>query len=368
MQRRTVVNNLGIKSCKNKNELMRKKAARIRMNLRKGRMAPNKMGKVKNLFFLCIVCIMACAFAGCGGKGNRSENIMEQLPEGFDFGSGAGGWATYFNLNSDGTFTGRYHDSDMGDTGEGYPNGTVYICNFDGKFSLPKQVNESTYSMELEYLNTEGTPGKEYCEDDTRYIDSEAYGFEDAEEFLIYLPGCPLEQIPEEFFIWSSVNTEIRKTLPGGYYGIYNVNGKKGFVGMAEDSLWSRRYHLQQGRFRAELRPSYYDESHLIFFGENEETLVNLCFEWEEDAQRKFQAYDSEGSGEYEISLRFLKDIRTVQAAVKAQDPAVKMCMLPGQWQVTPKQDITITEQTGYDFSPWGGSAAGTWEGKMVFD
>ena len=41
----------------------------------------------------------------------------------FYFSSGAGGWATVMTIDADGTFSGNFHDSDMGTTGEGYPYG-----------------------------------------------------------------------------------------------------------------------------------------------------------------------------------------------------------------------------------------------------
>ena len=55
-------------------------------------------------------------------------------PKNFLFCSGAGGWSTGLKLNADGTFSGEYHDSNMGETGDGYPNGTMYECTFSGKF------------------------------------------------------------------------------------------------------------------------------------------------------------------------------------------------------------------------------------------
>ena len=45
----------------------------------------------------------------------------------FLFTSGAGGWSTQLSLNRDGSFTGEFHDSEMGDRTEEYPNGSVYI-------------------------------------------------------------------------------------------------------------------------------------------------------------------------------------------------------------------------------------------------
>ena len=162
-------------------------------------------------------------------------NFFEQLPQSFVFSSGVGGWSTDLDLNSDGTFTGIYHDSDMGDLDDEYPNGTVYICEFSGKFSDPVKIDEHTYSMKLEYLNTEGTIDDEYYENGIRYIYSGPYGLENADEFLLYLPGSQISDLPEEFVSWlyAFVDVQTEKTLP--YYGIYNVGGKTGFVACDPD-------------------------------------------------------------------------------------------------------------------------------------
>lgn len=160
-----------------------------------------------------------------------SESVFQAMPRGFDFSSGAGGWGTHMDIEDDGTFTGQFHDSDMGMTGDGYPNGTVYICNFSGKFTEPQQVDEYSYSMKLESLELEHDPGYEYYEDGTRYICSEPYGLDNADEFIIYAPGAPVAELPEAFVGWMSwiVDPNTTQTLPR--YGIYNVNGQQGFVG-----------------------------------------------------------------------------------------------------------------------------------------
>lgn len=161
---------------------------------------------------------------------NSNNEIFDQLPRGFDFSSGAGGWATHFDLNSDGTFSGQYLDSDMGDTGNGYSDGTVYICNFVGKFSAPKQVSTYVYSMELEYLNTDGKPGDTYYDQDIRYIHSEPYGLDNADEFLIYFPGVKMTDLPEGFISWLGQSIYAQTTETLNCYGIYNVNAEEGFV------------------------------------------------------------------------------------------------------------------------------------------
>lgn len=162
-------------------------------------------------------------------SGNAKTNFRTMEGE-YVFSRSAGAWATIINLKSDGSFTGEYHDSDAGDTGDGYANGTRYICNFHGNFSSLDQIDSYSYSMRLESLEMENEPGTVYYENNMRYICVEPYGFDEASDFVIYTPGMQIASLPEEFVIWLSgvINVQDTSTLP--CYGIYNVNGKMGFV------------------------------------------------------------------------------------------------------------------------------------------
>lgn len=262
------------------------------------------------------------------------NDFFAQLPSEFVFASGVGGWYTEITLSSDGTFTGQYSDSEMGDIGNGYPNGTVYICNFDGKFSFPQQLDDYICSMTLEYLNTIGNPGSEYYENGIRYICSNPYGFDDADKFLIYLPGCPLDKISEDFLSWASIDTGIRSTLPSGFYGIYNIGGMEGFVGLVDNNLWSKDYLYNYGSYRSALWPRYSNMSHLVFWPESGAAILDLCFKWSDDSQSNFIATDSRGTGDYSISLSFHDDYNTVLLKLKSYSE--------------------------YDLSPWGGETDGT--------
>ena len=264
----------------------------------------------------------------------ETANVFEMLPSEFTFSSGAGGWATDLFLNDDGTFTGQYHDSDLGDLGAEYPNGTVYIRDFSGKFTMPVKVDEYIYSMNLEALNVEGTTGTVYYENGTRYIVSEPYGFENADEFLIYLPGCSLEKTAEDFLMWSFINSQIRSTIPAGVYGIYNVGGMEGFMGEDDDVLWRKSYAYSYDFCTSELWPSYYTESHLSFWPESGVATLSLSFAWSSDSQTEFIAYDNNGTGEYHISLDFNEDYSSVT--------------------------VTVKSMSGFNLEPWGGTADGT--------
>ena len=156
--------------------------------------------------------------------------LAEETVE-FLFTSGAGAWSTQLSLNRDGSFTGVFHDSEMGDRAEEYPNGSVYICNFSGVFTDIRQVSEYAYAMTLTDIQTEYQEGEEWIEDEIRYIASGPYGLEESTEFVLYLPDAPLDQMSEVFLFWWPHRYEQtenpRDTLD--CFGILNVEMEHGF-------------------------------------------------------------------------------------------------------------------------------------------
>ena len=192
---------------------------------------------------LVYLTILAAFLSGCGSDAPEEHRIVEQdqavaetillpdgLPRDFVFCSGAGAWSTELTLNRDGTFFGMHHDSDMGSTGEGYPNGTVYICRFEGRFEVVDQIDEHTYSLRLAELTTNETPGAEQIEDGVRYIAAEPYGLESGSDFLLYLPGTPYELLTEDFLFWQLWRGDMsdeKNSLSG--YAIRNVATEYGF-------------------------------------------------------------------------------------------------------------------------------------------
>lgn len=159
---------------------------------------------------------------------------------GYSFSSGVGGWGTDLSINPDGTFSGSYSDSDMGSTGEGFPNGTLYYCEFNGRFSHPVYVDEYTYTTEIEELYYSDEPEKEKIEDDgVRYISSTAYGLDEAKTIYIYKPGKPYTELPEGYVWWVNAPTggTIEEDRHGEMenYGIYNENADCGFISFQHD-------------------------------------------------------------------------------------------------------------------------------------
>lgn len=73
----------------------------------------------------------------------------------FVFLSGSGGWGSSLSIGPNGTFSGDYHDSDMGSTGPGYPGGTISESKVSGQFTRAHQVSPTLYEIDIENLQYE---------------------------------------------------------------------------------------------------------------------------------------------------------------------------------------------------------------------
>ena len=164
---------------------------------------------------------------------NPSADLFAELDgKSFTFASGAGAWSTELTFGPGGTFTGNFHDSDMGDTGNAYPNGTLYFCGFSGSFSGAEQVDDFTWSIHLGDVSLSETPEETEIIDGVRYIYAEPYGLDNGDLFYVYLPGRPTADLPEQYINWISPplgwgRNNTPAALP--FWGLYNVGGEMGF-------------------------------------------------------------------------------------------------------------------------------------------
>ncbi len=149
----------------------------------------------------------------------------------FNFASGAGAWNASLTLRADGNFVGYFHDIDMGDIGDGYPNGTVYTCSFWGKFDNIQKSNDYIYTMTLSEIYMEDEVGKEWIENGVRYVASIPVGIHGGKEFVLYLPDTPLDILTKEFLAWWPLRSAHAETPYEtlSCYGILNVNTGDGF-------------------------------------------------------------------------------------------------------------------------------------------
>lgn len=166
-------------------------------------------------------------------SGVLQTDVLKTIPSKYVYSSGAGAWRTYLELSSDGTFKGQFSDSEASLSGDGFEKGTVYISNFKGRFSSPTKDSEMISSFKLESLEVEGEDGDEYFKNDQKYIVCDPpMGFENAEVFKVFYPGCPISSIPDEIVEWNHLDTQ--NVLPQNTYILCNMNEKVGFVSIDE--------------------------------------------------------------------------------------------------------------------------------------
>lgn len=180
----------------------------------------------------------AVALLSDGQQVDVSQGTTTQLPfteaQSFSFMSGAGGWSTELTINPDGSFTGNYYDSDMGDSGDGY-DATEYVSTFHGKFKNIRKKDDYTYVMQIDTLETEETQDtwiEETGYGKVRYVASPPYGLYGGTNFELYLPGTLVSSLSAEYIDWVRTPMaldESATTLPG--YGLYNVEEQNGFFG-----------------------------------------------------------------------------------------------------------------------------------------
>ena len=193
----------------------------------------------------------------------------------FLFASGAGAWGTVLYIDSDGSFSGNYHDSEA-TTGPGYPNGSVYYCNFTGQFSQPVQMDPNTYSFRLENIQYQDPAGTEEIRDGVLYQYVSAYGLTDTEEFRLYLPGTPVDNLPEYFQLWFGYELEGIEALP--FYGLFNTSQEQCFSGKdmvqqiyasiaaAEEAELEIEANLQEAYTQADMNMASYNR-YLVWDG-----------------------------------------------------------------------------------------------------
>lgn len=180
----------------------------------------------------------------------------------FEFCSGVGAWGTDVTFREDGTFEGTFHDSNLGESGEGY-DATIYVSQFSGRLTNPVQTGETTWTASLEGLTYSEPEGKEEIaaegNEKVRYVSSKAYGLDPGDKVEIYLPGTPTETLPEEYMSWIGMThfmnysgedfiRDIPADLP--FCGIFNpADEGYGFFSDPADENRNLAYLVNRGSF-----------------------------------------------------------------------------------------------------------------------
>ena len=188
---------------------------------------------MKKICGILLAVMLLTVSLACGENADLFSQLRGKL---FEFSSGVGAWGTELIMEENGAFTGSYHDGEMGEAGEGYPDGTVYGCLFHGQLSEPVQVNETTWTAKIAVEPDEGQV-PETVEDGVRYVTSSPYGVEQAETVTVFLPGTPVEGLPEELLFW----THLQETDPNAavlpFFVIWSEADGAGFISVDAPAL-----------------------------------------------------------------------------------------------------------------------------------
>ncbi len=209
---------------------------------------------MKSRILMILAILTACMLTGC--EKSKDQPLVEQIqqpitePEQqmhveesseqefsfadvadreFYFSSGAGGWYTVLYIHEDGSFDGHFQDVDMGVNGVENPNGTMYYSEFQGTFTEPEKVDDTTYVFQIASIEYPLGFGDE-IKDGYHYCYSDGYGIAGAEDLYLYLPGKKLADLPEAYRSWVGYydpESVSETELP--FYGLYNETEENGF-------------------------------------------------------------------------------------------------------------------------------------------
>ena len=135
-------------------------------------------------------------------KPKQQKTIFQQIAgRDFWFTSGAGGWRTVMTINEDGTFSGKFSDSDMGDVGADYPKGSMKISEFTGRLDNVQKVSDTAYTMTVSQLDYDPANATTIV-DGVREVTAEPYGIGLNDTITIYLPGQKVNRDDATFRMW----------------------------------------------------------------------------------------------------------------------------------------------------------------------
>ncbi|MGO5374180.1 PASTA domain-containing protein [Bifidobacterium thermophilum] len=175
----------------------------------------------------------------CDANGKVSEaaaqeqGFWRQVKGKYIFSVGAGAWSTIMTVNADGSFSADYHDSDLGVTGDGYPNGSRSIASGTGKFTYTKRNNDGSFSMTCDQkaFHQNGTVGDVTIKDGVRVETVDGiYGLTPCNTFTVYPTGYATSALSDDVKSWmyGVIGNPLPSTLAGPL--IVNDSGTFAFI------------------------------------------------------------------------------------------------------------------------------------------
>ena len=154
--------------------------------------------------------------------GDDPSPLLSLVIDDFYHTTGIGGWQSTLHLNDDGTFTGGYYNWGQ----------IITESDFSGRFTDFEKVDDYTWKMHLESVQTERPEGETWTDaDGIEHIAAGAVGISGGDTFYLYLPGHPWNTLPEGYLSWAEIyildNSNPGDPLP--YCGIYNEATEAGW-------------------------------------------------------------------------------------------------------------------------------------------
>ena len=178
-------------------------------------------------WLLCLALVLSVT-----GAFAAEESFFAQFADvEWSFSSGVGAWSNDLQIRADGSFVGTYHDSEMGESGEGYPDGTVYCCSYTGQMTLVEQVDENTWKVRVEKLTVD-EQAEETVGNGVRFVKAEPYGLSEGDEMLLYRPDTPVSVLPEEMVFWAHVTEQENPPAALETWFLTSEKNESGFVGL----------------------------------------------------------------------------------------------------------------------------------------
>ena len=156
------------------------------------------------------------------GEGQTDDPTFDTLPKYFVFTSGVGAWETELWLEDDGSFVGRFFDSDKGVH-------QYYYCNFTGQLAAPVRLNEYSWSLKIETIETHHELNGGVADEKAEFIEREPYGIANTQELILYLPNTSLALLPDRCIEWMHLS-ESDTEVPADRYVLYNATEGYAFI------------------------------------------------------------------------------------------------------------------------------------------
>ena len=180
---------------------------------------------------LALILALALLVVAAACTAEAPASVFETLSElEWTFTSGAGAWSTDLQLQADGSFTGQFHDSEMGESADAYPDGTIYFCSFSGRMSLVEQTGENAWKIRVDELKKEDE--EEIIADGIRYVPAEPYGLSEGDTMILYGPGTAVSILSEDMQLFAHILDQETPPTELENWFLSSEANESGFVGI----------------------------------------------------------------------------------------------------------------------------------------